>query len=211
MNIISHRGYWLSEFEKNSVISFERSFSHNFGIETDVRDFNGNLVISHDPATSANAPLEILFELYRQFPRQPKLALNIKSDGLQAKLKQHLDTFQIENYFVFDMSVPDSLSYLKHDMLVYTRQSEYETVPSYYPRAKGVLLDEFESHWLNDQIIEEHILAGKSLCIISPELHGRTYHNEWEHYRHIEKKIGLNDSISLCTDFPELARDFFSA
>ena len=48
MKILSHRGYWNNLTEKNSKSAFRRSFQLGFGTETDVRDLNGELVISHD-------------------------------------------------------------------------------------------------------------------------------------------------------------------
>lgn len=50
MIVLSHRGYWKNSLEKNKFVAFERSFSMGFGTETDIRDFNGELVISHDIA-----------------------------------------------------------------------------------------------------------------------------------------------------------------
>ena len=54
MRIISHRGYWKQEIEKNSDIAFHRSFRLNIGTETDFRDYKGELVISHDVPTEGN-------------------------------------------------------------------------------------------------------------------------------------------------------------
>ena len=48
MQVISHRGYWKTAAEKNTATAFARSFEMGFGTETDVRDLNGLLVISHD-------------------------------------------------------------------------------------------------------------------------------------------------------------------
>mgnify|MGYP006075220631 CR=1 FL=1 len=36
--------------EKNMVVAFQRSLELGFGIETDLRDYNGEIVISHDIA-----------------------------------------------------------------------------------------------------------------------------------------------------------------
>ena len=47
MVILSHRGYW-KDARKNSVDAFKASFVREFGTETDIRDYNGELVISHD-------------------------------------------------------------------------------------------------------------------------------------------------------------------
>ena len=48
MEIISHRGLWNNTREKNSTQAFKRSFGFKIGTETDIRDYRGELVISHD-------------------------------------------------------------------------------------------------------------------------------------------------------------------
>ena len=47
--ILAHRGFWTEPAEKNSREALERAFREGFGIETDIRDRNGALVVSHDP------------------------------------------------------------------------------------------------------------------------------------------------------------------
>jgi glycerophosphoryl diester phosphodiesterase len=210
MIVLSHRGYWKEISEKNSATAFHRSFSLGFGTETDIRDFDGKLVISHDPASRDSISLEEFFDIYNTYSKKLMLALNIKSDGLQKKLQSALAEFGIGQYFIFDMAVPDGLLYLRQGMATYTRHSEYETVPAYYEDAKGVWLDEFHEHWITSDVIESHLGKGKAVCIVSPDLHSRPYNKEWEHYRELEKKIG-KDRLMLCTDFPEEAREFFDA
>ena len=99
MNILSHRGYWKEESEKNQTEAFERSFSLDFGVETDIRDYKGELVISHDIANENCIKLEVLLELYNTYGNRVPIALNIKSDGLQKKLKKILKEYKVEKYF----------------------------------------------------------------------------------------------------------------
>ena len=73
MQIISHRGYWEKAAEKNSTVAFQRSFQLGFGAETDVRDFNGELVISHDIASAGNLSLQAFFELFNRYHQNPQL------------------------------------------------------------------------------------------------------------------------------------------
>lgn len=208
MIILSHRGYWKTAEEKNTLKAFERSFSMGFGTETDIRDYEGELVISHDIADEKSIKLEDFFRIYNDFNKSLPLALNIKADGLQLKLKSLLVEYNIENYFVFDMSVPDGLLYLKHDQKAFTRESEYEIMPSFYDLAGGVWMDEIHSHWINTTVLQKHISTGKKVCIVSPDLHNREYGSEWQDYKTIEKELGCND-IMICTDYPEEARRFF--
>ena len=208
MKILSHRGYWKKANEKNLPIAFERSFSLGFGTETDIRDYKSELVISHDIANDSCISVKDMLEIYNKFDNNLLLALNIKADGLQIKLKELLEEYKIENYFVFDMSVPDGLGYLKQNIKAFTRESEYEKIPSFYDEACGVWLDEFQGHWITKEVIEKHIKNNKQICIVSPDLHKREYRNEWQCYKEIEKELGINN-LMICTDYPEIAKEFF--
>ena len=106
MIILSHRGYWRETTEKNLPIAFERSFSLDFGTETDIRDYKGELVISHDIADEKCISVKEMFKIYNKYDTSFPLALNIKADGLQVNLKELLEEYNITNYFVFDMSFP---------------------------------------------------------------------------------------------------------
>jgi len=209
MIVLSHRGYWKKIDEKNLSIAFERSFSLGFGVETDIRDYKGELVISHDIANEKCLRVEDLFKMYNKFDNTLPLALNIKADGLQIKLKELLEKYKIKNYFVFDMSVPDGLLYLKQDIKAFTRESEYEKEPSFYDEVCGIWLDEFKGHWITKEVIEKHIQDDKQICIVSPDLHKREYKNEWQHYKEIEKELGINN-LMICTDYPEIVKGFFN-
>lgn len=210
MQILSHRGYWLKPEQKNTQVAFEHSFALGFGTETDVRDYQGKLVISHDIATKNSILLEEFLTLYKKYSANLPLALNIKADGLQENLKSELKYFDIENYFVFDMSVPDGLMYLKAGLKTFTRQSEYEKQPSFYEEASGVWLDEFHSHWIDLNVIKQHLQHGKRVCIVSPDLHKRDHLFEWQHYKDIITYLDYDVSnLMICTDYPEEARRFF--
>lgn len=208
MIILSHRGYWKDQFEKNKLIAFERSFTLGFGTETDIRDYKGELVISHDIANENCITVKELFEVYNKIGNTLPLALNIKADGLQIKLKELIKEYDINNYFLFDMSVPDGLQYLNFEMKVFTRESEYETQPSFYNESTGIWMDEFEKHWITEEILEKHYRNKKKICIVSPDLHKREYANIWQQYKEIEKRL-KKDDLMICTDFPEEARLFF--
>ena len=209
MIVLSHRGYWKETHEKNLPIAFERSFSLGFGTETDIRDYKGELVISHDIADEKCISAKEMFEIYNKYDNTLPLALNIKADGLQVKLKELLEEYKIKDYFVFDMSVPDGLGYLKQNIKAFTRESEYEKIPSFYDESCGIWLDEFQEHWITKEVIEKHIKNNKQICIVSPDLHKREYKKEWQHYKEIEEELGI-DNLMICTDYPEDAKEFFN-
>jgi hypothetical protein len=209
MQILSHRGYWQKPEEKNGLVAFERSFSLGFGTETDFRDCNGELVISHDLPIQNVLKAEDFFKLLLSKSLDVPIAINIKSDGLQRLLISAIEKYSFDNYFLFDMSVPDAIQSLKAGLRIFTRQSEIETIPVLYEEAAGVWMDAFQNdNWINENIVSRHLENGKSVCLVSPELHGRSHLDFWNRLRRF-RTIDENQ-IMLCTDLPEKARDFFS-
>jgi hypothetical protein len=211
MKILSHRGYWNETINKNSKESFVNSFDKHFGTETDLRDYNGEIVISHDVPEQHNlVSFESFLEIYSSYNDKIEampLALNIKSDGLQVKVKNILQKYKIENYFFFDMSIPDHIGYIKANLKTYTRQSEYENEPIFYKESNGIWLDAFENQWYDAELINYHLKSLKKVAIVSFDLHKREYLTQWKFLK--SKNFHLNENILLCTDNPERAKSFF--
>jgi hypothetical protein len=210
MIILSHRGLWRTSQEKNTEASFRRSFELGFGTETDIRDYRGELVISHDIAGANSMPLNDFLEIYSTYSKNLPLALNIKSDGLQSHLLKAINKYKVSNYFIFDMSVPDALGYLKLGFKTFTRQSEFERIPPFYESADGVWLDEFNEHWIDHVEILKHLTKKKKVCIVSPELHNRSNEIEWSDYKKICENLQIKDHLMMCTDHPEEANRIFN-
>lgn len=150
---------------------------------------------------------EKVIKLFSSFQNLPPLALNIKSDGLHQHVKDLLLSYKVTNYFVFDMSIPDTLNYMKSRVRFFTRLSDYELQPIFNKEAAGLWLDEFKGHWINERIIKQY--RDTPICIVSPELHHRTYAAEWQEYKKIELKLGC-ENLMICTDFPDKAQEFFN-
>ncbi|NGZ83092.1 phosphodiesterase [Duganella aceris] len=207
MKIVAHRGYWLDASEKNTPAAFERALAGGFGIETDLRDAGRGVVIAHDMPAGGEMPLDAFLALCARYPAGRPLALNIKADGLQAPVAAALAAHGTADAFVFDMAVPDALGYLQHGLPAYTRSSEYETVPAFLERAAGVWLDAFHGEWYQPAQIAAWLEQGKAVCIVSPELHRRPHLELWRRLR--DAGLHRQPALSLCTDFPQAAKDFF--
>lgn len=207
MQILAHRGWWRSPSEKNSEGAFRAALSAGYGIETDIRDFDGRLVISHDPARADATGLDDFLTLYLSYPNRGILALNVKSDGLASKLVGSLAARGIQSYFVFDMSVPDSLHYFKLNATVYTRRSEFESESELDQLAAGVWLDSFTGR--NDaKLMALAVAMPLKSALVSPELHGRDHRTAWESW--LATPGSDHAGIALCTDFPDEADAFFN-
>lgn len=205
MEVLSHRGYWQTADEKNELVAFARSFSLGFGTETDVRDHDGRLVIAHDAPTGE--PLEFssyLASLTAHARRPLPQAINIKADGLASLLANAMKTVA-HPWFVFDMSVPDMLAHLRVGNPVYARLSEYEPFPGRLrDQVSGFWLDAFNSTWYTTDTIRSLLDSGTGVCVVSPELHGRTDAADlWAALR----PLATYPNLSLCTDLPEVAAD----
>lgn len=205
MKILSHRGYWKEPSEKNTVKAFKHSAYLKFGTETDLRDFDGEIVIAHDMASKLDIRLVEFLEIFKG--SDLPLALNIKSDGLSSKLKTILEEYQISNYFVFDMSLPDQVSYIKNGMKVLTGLSDLNLIPPMIEDSNGVWLDSFKGDWFGPDMINQLLLKKKLVCIVSPDLHKRDHKWQWR----MIKDNGLHhrNGLLICTDMPEEARDYF--
>lgn len=229
IKIIDHRGGWCASSNQigntalqNSEVSFLRSFQQGRGVEFDVRDYKGELVISHDIPKDKCLTLDAFFQLYVPFKSKAGiLAINIKADGLQEQIKKALELYNIDNYFLFDMSVPDTIKYATQNLNICIRESEHEKDPKnfspyLYEKATGVWIDQFflcpeRGSWVTAEIIKQHLDHSKKVVIVSPELHpwgrDKVYKNIWRQYKNIfecllGERYNLND-IYLCTDLPD--------
>jgi hypothetical protein len=207
MWILSHRGSWKAPPEQNTLAAFERSFRCGFGVETDLRDAAGRLVVSHDPPSEAAPSFAPVLRAHRELAPGVPLALNIKADGLQPLLSELLRRYRVPEYFAFDMAVPDMRGYVAAGLRVFTRHSELEPSPACYGQAAGIWLDAFESDWFDEGVIVGHQRRGKRVCLVSPELHGRDHRPLWDRLRSMPR-VSHRD-LMLCTDHPEAAREFF--
>ena len=204
--ILCHRGAWKIAEEKNTLAALESAIVSGHGFESDVRDYCGNLVISHDLPDENSLKFEEVIKLLESANNQFCFAINIKSDGIADIIKYNLEKHKISNYFTFDMSLPQMLYYREIGLKYFTRQSEYERTPMLYEDAAGVWLDSFESDdWVTTEVIEEHLNNGKKVCIVSPELHNRQPQKLWSRLKKIH-----SINLYLCTDLLSNAKEYFN-
>ena len=199
--ILAHRGFWKTENEKNTKIAFERAFDNDFGIETDLRDIKGTIVISHNMPHGNEITFEEVLQLLDG--RDLTLALNIKADGQAEEIKRLLEKYNHTNYFTFDMSIPEMVYQHKAGLKVFTGLSDIVPNPVLFDKAVGIWLDCFNSDWFGRKEIVELQAKGKKVCIVSPDLHKREYKCVWEKYKNVE-------GIMVCTDYPQEAKEFFN-
>ncbi len=192
--IYCHRGFWERKEDQNTASAIVAAVERGMAIETDIRDLNGKLVISHDVTYSPNNGILELLKL------NSPTALNIKSDGL-LNLDFHTvqQLLRSENSFAFDGSIPEMLNFRRANLPHALRISEYEQeLPWETPY---IWLDAFNSDWwiegeLLNEFSEKHFVV-----VVSPELHGRQHLQVWEK---VFEQISIgNPNLGVCTDFPD--------
>jgi len=199
--IIAHRGIWNNNVSGNSYEALTKALDSGYGIEFDIRDLDGELVVAHDPPRTKYEPLllEKLFEYYIQNKCSNILAINIKSDEIHEVLKLLIDKYEIKNYFIFDLSIPHLIKANSIGLSCLRRESEYEEPNTKIESiTKGRWIDYFSKSHMN----KIKVSSNKEVfnIVVSPELHGFTC-------THIENKIHLalvnNENYWVCTDNPE--------
>ena len=167
MEVIYHRINTLNELD---VIPF------NAGVEIDIRDFQNNLILQHDPFTGGEM-LEPFLEKYGN--RQGNLILNIKSERIEFKIKELLEKYKIENYFFLDSSFPMIVNLINHkETKIAIRYSEYEkedTILNLAGKIDWIWIDCFSKIPGDSLIYKKFKKLGFKLCFVSPELHGQEF------------------------------------
>lgn len=208
MIILAHRGWWRTPEEKNTLEALERAFAAGFGVETDLRDHNGELIVAHDPPCGCDhLPFEAALAAFKRAGEPGAFAINVKADGLQDQLKAAIARAQVTRAYVFDMSVPDAVRYVAAGIPAFTRASEYEPVPSFLEEAAGVWVDGFLGDWAQAEHIGQFLNQSKSVALVSPECHRRNHVAAWTQWQ----SFGGDSRVHLCTDFPDEADRYFNS
>jgi len=204
-SILAHRGlHGERNLKKNSKGAIFAALDSGFGVEVDIRMFEGELVLSHDSPLKSEQLL--FFNDFLQHVANKdapaRMALNIKEDGYALALKKSLEKHNLTNYFTFDMSIPDNLSYIVHEVPFYTRVSEYEIpCPQLLHASTGLWIDAFTENF--DQLYWANVASklGLRYTLVSPELHGRNPKVLWSRINDLN--LQYSELFEICTDYPQ--------
>lgn len=163
MNFISHRRNTIEELNATPT---------EYGAEVDIRSDNGKLIIHHDPFASGDD-----FEEWIQHYQHGTLILNVKEEGLEARLIDLMKKYGLENYFFLDQSFPFLVKWSKlGERRCAVRVSEFESIETALTLAgkiDWVWVDCFTKFPLSGEDAKRLQDADFKLCLVSPELQGR--------------------------------------
>lgn len=214
MEILAHRGIWIDKAEQNTLTGLEKAIVAGFGVELDVRDYCGNLVLSHDIPDELSPSFLDFLEVYVSHKSVSSLAVNIKADGLAPLISTTFERFGITSkYFCFDMSVPERFAYLRKSLTVAQRISQYDFVPDKLESDMPVWVDTFGASQLPIDNLNLLVDGTAPIAIVSNELHGQNHIQLWQSLQNwiVEKSLIDDSRIMLCTDFPFEAEGYFNA
>lgn len=165
-----------------------------FGVEIDLRDEAGEIILQHDPFLPKNVLTSDLFVDFLKKYNHGTLILNIKSERIEHKVLDQLKAFNITDYFFLDSSFP--MIYLMSNLgennfaLRYSECEGIDTIRSMKGKVNWVWVDCFSKLPINKIIYDEIKGMGYKVCLVSPELQGRP--EDIEPY-----KVYLNDNDIL--------------
>jgi hypothetical protein len=143
-----------------------------FGVEVDIRDSAGELIMVHDPFSPGEK-----FENYLKHYKHKLIILNVKSERIEFKILELLKKYKIKNYFFLDSSFPMIWTLNKAgENNIALRFSEYEPIENILAAkdmAKWIWIDCFSKFPVDDETYKIIKSSGLKTCLVSPELQGR--------------------------------------
>lgn len=164
MEYIAHRINTLSQLA---------DLPTHYGVEIDLRDRGSRLILEHDPFSDGED-----FETYAEAYQHGTMILNIKSERVEHRVLEILKKNGISNYFFLDSSFPMIQTLIRqgeHNIAV--RFSELEPIESSLAlsgMARWVWVDCFTRMPLDHTAYTKLRDAGFKICLVSPDLLGRT-------------------------------------
>ena len=163
MEIIIHRVNNISKL---------KNIPKKYGIEIDVRDFNKDLILSHDPFKNGTK-----LDRFLKHYNHSTLIINIKSEYIESKVVRLLKKYQIKKYFFLDSTYPSIINQYKKKKFKFSiRVSDYESIENIYNfknKIKFIWFELFEKIYLNNKHLDFIKKNKIKICIVSPELHNK--------------------------------------
>lgn len=193
MEIIAHRRNTLAELAATPTA---------YGVEVDIRSCGPDLIIHHDPFVDGER-----FDGWIEAYRHGTLILNVKEEGLEARLIALMQAHGIERYFFLDQSFPFLIRTARTgERRCAVRVSEYEAADAALTLAgqiEWVWVDCFTRFPLDRAAADALHGAGFKLCLVSPELQGRDAETEIPTLRGHLNDFGIV-AEAVCTKRPDL-------
>lgn len=193
MKLIAHRRNTIADLQVTNP---------RYGVEVDIRSEGQRLIIHHDPFVAGES-----FEEWLDSYRHGTLVLNVKEEGIEGRLIALTASKGIEDFFFLDQSFPSLVkSSRAGERRCAVRVSEFESVETALTLAgkvDWVWVDCFTGFPLTHDDASRLQSAGFKLCLVSPELQGRSPEAEIPALASLLSNRGIT-AEAVCTKRPEL-------
>lgn len=167
------------------------------GIEVDIRDYDGELRLVHDPFLGGER-LEDLLDAYRH----AFIIFNTKCDGIAERVLTLAEKYHIENYFLLDLANPTLINLARQGARnIAVRYSEFEPIEfalAFAGQVEWVWVDCFTRLPLNPDShrrLRQHF----KLCLVSPEMQNHPRHT----IQTFRKQLQSMPIDAVCSDYCE--------
>jgi hypothetical protein len=193
MQIVAHR---------RNTIQDLRATPRSFGVEVDIRSQGSELVIHHDPFVRGVRFID-WFAAYEH----GLLILNVKEEGLESRLLDLMRSRGKEDFFFLDQSFPFLIKAARaNERRCAVRISEYESIDTAMTLSGQVSWAWIDCFTRFPLSADDGMLlrqAGFRLCLVSPELQGRTDPAEITNLRAAIAALRI-EADAVCTKMPDL-------
>lgn len=193
MKIIRHRLNTIAELQTSPV---------QYGVEVDIRSRGSQLIMHHDAFADGED-----FECWVQQYRHDMLILNVKEEGLEARLIQLMQDCGIADFFFLDQSFPFLVRWANQgERRCAVRVSEFESIETATTLAgkiDWVWVDCFTRFPLDAASYQRLKAAEFKLCLVSPELQGRDAESGIAQMRSLLAALEMQMD-AVCTKRPDL-------
>ena len=180
-------------------IEAANSIPSSVGIEFDVRAYNSDLIVSHDPFIKG-----VKLKTFLEKNTDRLCAINIKEEGIERDVIEISKNLGVKNFFLFDVNFPQVFKlaneYKKHLCL---RISEFEKplLSEVNELCTYLWIDTFGGDfWISKEQIKYLKKLQFNLCFVSPELHRPVVKKQIEFAKNFKNNIELFDEKdTICT------------
>lgn len=192
MIIVSHR---------RNTTDMLRATPRNFGVEVDIRSHGDRLIIHHDAFAGG-----VDFEDWIASYDHRLLILNVKEEGLEDRLLGLMKAQGIEEFFFLDQSFPFLVRTARSgEKRCAVRISEFESIRTAEALAglvSWIWVDCFTRFPITGGEAAHLKSLGFRLCLVSPELQGRTAEQSIPALRALLDREGVV-ADAVCTKSPD--------
>ena len=178
-----------------------KKIPQEFGVEVDIRIYDGELILNHEPFESGDLLDEYLANFNHAF-----IVLEIKEEGIENKVIELCKKHNIENYFLLSVTFPFIYLLSKKGVTkMAARFSEFEDIDmclSLKNKVEWVWVDTFTKLPLDKESYTKLKEANFKICLVSPDRWDRQ--DEIKHYVNFFKSNGIEvDAVMVGMEYAD--------